>query len=65
MPEAVYRNLISTVHDHLGGFYDYMKLRREVMKLDKLDMFDMYNPLLPAAAANTVSPRRSDWSGRR
>ena len=24
-----------------------MKLRREVMKLDKLDMFDMYNPLLP------------------
>lgn len=47
VPEAVYRNLISTVHDHLGGFYDYMKLRREVMKLDKLDMFDMYNPLLP------------------
>lgn len=48
VPESVYRGLISTVHNGLDGFYDYMKLRREVMNLDKLDMFDMYNPLLPA-----------------
>ncbi len=47
VPEAVYRNLIATVHDNLEGFYDYMKLRREVLKLDRLDMFDMYNPLVP------------------
>lgn len=47
VPGSVYRNLISTVHNHLDAFYDYMKLRREVMKLDKLDMYDMYNPLLP------------------
>ncbi len=47
VPAEVYRNLISTVHEHLDGFYDYMKLRREVMGLEKLDMFDMYNPLLP------------------
>ena len=47
VPAEVYRNLIATVHDNLGAFYDYMKLRKEVMGLDKLDMFDMYNPLLP------------------
>lgn len=47
VPESVYRNLISAVHDGFGPFYDYMKLRREVMDLNKLDMFDMYNPLLP------------------
>ncbi len=47
VPEAVYRNLIDAVHSRLGGFYEYMKLRREVMGLDKLDMFDMYNPLVP------------------
>ena len=46
VPESVYRNLISSVHDNLPAFYSYMKLRREVMKLDKLDMFDMYNPLV-------------------
>ena len=48
VPEEVYTNLISTVHDKLGHFYSYMKLRRRMMKLDKLDMYDIYNPLLPA-----------------
>lgn len=48
IPELVYRNLIAAVHNRLDGFYDYMKLRRQVLKLKKLDMYDMYNPLLPA-----------------
>ncbi len=48
VPADVYRNLISAVHGKLDAFYDYMKLRREVMNLDRLDMFDMYNPLLPS-----------------
>ncbi|MBR2373825.1 MAG: oligoendopeptidase F [Lentisphaeria bacterium] len=47
VPESVYRNLIAAVHEKLPAFYDYMELRREVMKLEKLDMFDIYNPLLP------------------
>lgn len=47
VPEEVYRNLIATVHEHLGAFYDYMELRREKLGLRELDMFDMYNPLLP------------------
>ncbi len=48
VPPAVYRNLIDAVHGKLDAFYDYMNLRKEVMGLEKLDMFDMYNPLLPA-----------------
>ena len=47
VPEAVYRNLIEAVHNKLPEFYKYMELRREVMKLEKLDMYDMMNPLLP------------------
>ena len=47
VPESVYRNLISAVHAKFDAFYDYMKLRCEIMGLDKLDMYDMYNPLLP------------------
>ena len=47
IPESVYRNLIDAVHSHLDSFYDYMKLRREILALDKLDMYDIYTPLLP------------------
>lgn len=47
VPEPVYRNLIAAVHERFEPFYDYMKLRREIMGLEKLDMYDMYNPLLP------------------
>ena len=48
VPETVYTNLIDTVHAKLDKFYPYMDLRRRMMKLDKLDMYDIYNPLLPA-----------------
>ena len=47
VPESVYRNLISAVHDKLPAFYEYMDLRKEVLKVDHLDMYDMYNALLP------------------
>jgi oligoendopeptidase F len=50
VPEQVYTNLIDTVHAKLECFYPYMELRRRMMKLDKLDMYDIYNPLIPAAA---------------
>ncbi len=48
IPVDVYHNLIAAVHDHLDAFYRYIALRKKVMKLDALDMYDIYNPLLPA-----------------
>lgn len=45
--ESVYRNLIDAVHSHLESFYDYLKLRKEVLHLDQPDMYDIYTPLLP------------------
>ena len=57
VPEEVYTNLISTVHDKLGHFYSYMALRRRMMKLDKLDMYDIYNPLLPAVRKRYEFPQ--------
>ena len=50
VPEQVYTNLIDTVHAKLDRFYPYMELRRKMMALEKLDMYDIYNPLLPAAS---------------
>lgn len=46
IPEAVYDNLISTVHDNLDLLQRYVKLRKEVLKLDEVHMYDLYTPLV-------------------
>ncbi|MBM7604070.1 oligoendopeptidase F [Metabacillus crassostreae] len=46
IPEAVYDNLISTVHDNLDLLQRYVKLRKEVLKLDEVHMYDLYTPLI-------------------
>ena len=45
---AVYKNLIATIHENLGPLHDYVKLRKEVMKLDELHIYDLYTPLVPS-----------------
>lgn len=47
VPESVYTSLIQAVHDKLPALHKYMQLRCEVMELEKLDMFDIFNPLVP------------------
>jgi oligoendopeptidase F len=45
---AVYRNLISAIHDNLKPLHDYVALRREVMGLPDIHLYDLYTPLVPA-----------------
>lgn len=52
VPESVYRNLIETVRSHLPELHRYFDLRRKVLKLEKLDIFDLYNPLVPECNAS-------------
>ena len=47
IPESLYNNLISTAHTGLPELHRYFALRARAMKLDKLDMYDIYNPLVP------------------
>ena len=42
----VYHNLIKTIHDSLPIFYRYMKLRKRMLNLDQLHMYDIYVPLV-------------------
>ncbi|MGR6835466.1 oligoendopeptidase F [Syntrophomonas erecta] len=42
----VYNNLIATVHQHLEPMYRYLRLRKEMLKLDHLHMYDLYVPLV-------------------
>ena len=42
----IYNNLIETVHEGLPALYDYYDLKREVLGLQKLHLYDIYAPLI-------------------
>lgn len=46
IPESVYDNLIEAIHDGLPLLQRYIALRKKVMKLDELHMYDLYTPLV-------------------
>ncbi len=46
IPECVYDNLIETVHEYLPVLQDYLRLRKEVLGLDELHLYDLYTPLV-------------------
>jgi oligoendopeptidase F len=47
VPAAVYHQLIKTVRQHLPLYHRYLQLRRRMLKLPQLHMYDIYVPLLP------------------
>lgn len=46
IPEAVYDNLLTSVHRHLPVLKRYMALRKRLMKVDELHMYDLYVPFV-------------------
>lgn len=46
VPETVYHNLIAAVHDNLEPMYRYVRLRRKLLGVDELHMYDVYAPLV-------------------
>ncbi len=46
VPTSVYMNLIDTVHKHMDSMYRYMKLRKKLLNVDELHMYDLYNPIV-------------------
>ncbi|GIQ63044.1 hypothetical protein PACILC2_16120 [Paenibacillus cisolokensis] len=46
IPKDVYTNLIGTVHEHLPLMYRYMKLRKKLLGVDELHMYDLFAPLV-------------------
>lgn len=49
VPLQLYDNLIKTVHDNLDTMYHYVELRKNLLKLDEIKMYDIYAPLVPDA----------------
>ena len=50
VPIEVFDNLISAVRSKLPALFRYFELRAKSLGLKKLDMFDMYNPLVPESS---------------
>ncbi len=46
IPEEVYDNLISVVHQYLPVLHRYLELRKKVLGIDEMKMYDMYVPLV-------------------
>ncbi len=42
----VYNNLIDSVHSHIDYIYDYYKLKKDILKLDELHLYDIYVPIV-------------------
>ncbi len=47
VPESVYDNLIEAVHEGLPAMYRYVALRKKMLQVDELHMYDVYVPIVP------------------
>lgn len=50
IPESVHETLIQVVNEHLPSFHRYMALRKKLLNVDQLHMYDLYNPLTGEAS---------------
>lgn len=47
VPKEVYYNLIEAVHENMHYMHEYMSLRKKLMGVDELHMYDVYVPIVP------------------
>lgn len=46
VPESVYRNLVDTVNKNLDKMHRYVALRKKLLGVDELHMYDVYAPMV-------------------
>ncbi len=46
IPVSVYENLIQAVHDSMDSMYRYVRLRKKLLGVDELHMYDAYVPMV-------------------
>ena len=50
VPPEVYRNLVDTVNANLDKLHRYVRLRRKLLGVDQLHMYDIYAPMVSGAS---------------
>ncbi len=51
VPTEVYTNLIEAVHNNLDKMYRYVALRKKLLHVDELHMYDVYTPIVADAVS--------------
>ncbi len=46
IPLTVFDNLLTSIHNNLDSMYKYMDIRKRVLELDELHMYDLYVPIV-------------------
>ncbi|MGB7605672.1 MAG: oligoendopeptidase F [Lutisporaceae bacterium] len=49
VPESVYDNLINSINENMHLMHRYMKLRKQMLNLDELHMYDIYTTMVKDA----------------
>jgi oligoendopeptidase F len=60
IPVSVYDNLISTVAEHIPLLNRYMKLRKRMLQLDELHLYDLYVPIVDETADEVTYEQARD-----
>jgi oligoendopeptidase F len=60
IPVSVYDNLIETVHEHIPLINRYLKLRKRMLQLDELHMYDLYVPIVEETGDDISYDRSHD-----
>ena len=47
VPVSIYDQLLETINESLPVFHRYMRLRKKILRLPELHMYDIYTPLFP------------------
>lgn len=50
VPVEVYDNLVDTVHENMDKMYRYVALRKRMLHVEELHMYDVYTPIVADAA---------------
>ncbi len=61
VPVAVYDGLIGATHAALPQFHRYLDLRKRVLGLPDLDMYDLYAPLVPSCSEKVPMDQAREW----
>jgi oligoendopeptidase F len=61
IPEEVYDNLVKTVNDNLHLLHRYIDLRKKVLGIEELHMYDLYTPLVKDVKMEVAYEEAKDY----
>ena len=56
VPKEVYYNLIEAVNENMNYLHEYMKLRKKLLGVDELHMYDLYTPMVEQEESKITYP---------